>query len=72
MNEKLKFFLSGNPESSNEIDMNRFVDYVLDCLKDDAYIDVEAMREFGLSENRISQLQSAYSWIRLACLRLGK
>lgn len=63
--ELLTAFLGGFPESSHPLDMKRFVKYAIACIDESSYLDIEAMRE-KISVEKISEYESAYSWIREA------
>ena len=62
--ELFEQFMRLFPESSHPLDHARFIRYAIQCAKDEWSIDEEGMRARGLSEEKISDYCSAYSWIR--------
>ncbi len=66
MNEKelLASFLGGHPDSCHPLDRERFLLYALACAKNNHNIDCESIRNHGISEDKISEYQIAFEWIR--------
>lgn len=63
MNEKelLRNFLGGYPETSHPKDRKRFISYAAECVRNGHYIDTDAMRMNGMSEESIERYETAFS-----------
>lgn len=66
MNEKdlLKSFLNGFPNSDHPFDRRRFAKYAISCIENNHELDVKALRDSGLTDERIEEYSIAFSWIR--------
>jgi hypothetical protein len=66
MNEKelLNLFLGTFPDSTHPKDRGRFISYAIECARNSHYIDIKAMSEKGLDQERIEELEIAFEWIR--------
>lgn len=66
MNEKelLNLFLDTFPDSTHPKDRARFIAYAIECVRNGHYIDIDAMSERGLDQERIDELEIAFEWIR--------
>lgn len=64
MDELLKSFLAGFPDSTHPLDRERFVAYAISCIEKGEYIDVESIQKHGLSNERIDELEIAFGWIK--------
>lgn len=62
--ELLEQFLAVCPDSNHQNDMLRFVKYAVACAMDNAAINEEKLLE-RLSSERVDELCSAYSWIKM-------
>lgn len=60
----LKSFLGGFPNSDNSIDRERFVKYAIACIKNNHLPDLKALKDKGLSEERVEEYSIAFEWIR--------
>jgi hypothetical protein len=69
--ELLNEFLAIHPDSNHSCDMLRFVRYAVACAKNDEAIN-EAKLEESLSAERVDELLSAYSWIKMTTDYLSK
>lgn len=65
-NELLNIFLRGCPNSTGERDRQNFALYALECVKNDHYIDIEAMRKHGVTNEYAERYESAFGWIKIA------
>ena len=62
MNEKelLNLFLDTFPDSTHPKDRGRFISYAIECARNSHYIDIKAMSEKGLDQERIEELEIAF------------
>lgn len=60
MNEKelLNLFLDTFPDSTHPKDRGRFISYAIECARNSHYIDIKAMSEKGLDQERIESWKS--------------
>lgn len=65
-NDLLKLFLGGFPNSDHPYDRERFLKYAITCIRNNHNLDLSALRNKGLSEERIEEYQIAFEWIREA------
>lgn len=64
MDELLKQFLGGSPNSFSVPDNRRFIRYAFECARLGKDIDTAAFRKAGVTEHNIEEYLSVYSWVR--------
>lgn len=66
-NELLESFLKLFPETLHPCDRERFLKYAIACTRNDHNLDLDALRNRGVSDERIKEYQIAFEWIKDTC-----